>query len=100
MKGFFDRLAEHQSAPEALANSQRAFLKQRRSTDGDPWLHPYFWAVYTVAGDSTLPVAGGSAVTGTAPVTTGLPTAPFGYEYASFYISGAEGYFQVTVAPE
>ena len=51
MKGFFDRLAEGQSAPESLANSQREFLKQRRTTDGDPWLHPYFWAVYTVAGD-------------------------------------------------
>jgi hypothetical protein len=53
---------------------------------------------YTVSGDSTLPVAGGSAVTGTAAVTTGLPAAPAGYTYVSFYLSGAEGYFQVRVS--
>ena len=53
--------------------------------------------VYTVSGNSTLPVVGDVAVSGTAPVTAGLPTAPAGYEYASFYIGGGEGYFQVTV---
>ena len=53
---------------------------------------------YTVSAESTLPVAGGTAVSvsGTT-VTDGLPGAPDGYSYVSFYITGAEGYFQVTV---
>ena len=53
---------------------------------------------YTVSAESTLPVAGGVAVSvsGTT-VTDGLPPAPAGYTYVSFYIEGAEGYFQVTV---
>ena len=54
--------------------------------------------VYTVAADTTPDVDGGGlTVTPTAAVTTGLPPAPAGYTYQSFYISGAEGYFQVTV---
>ena len=54
--------------------------------------------VYTVSAESTLPVAGGLSVSvsGTT-VTDGLPSAPTGYEYASFYVTGVEGYFQVTV---
>ena len=51
MKGFFEHLAAGRPAPAALAASQRAFVIEHRSTDGDPWLHPYFWAVYTAAGD-------------------------------------------------
>jgi hypothetical protein len=52
---------------------------------------------YTVIGDNTLPLASGAAVTATTPVTTDLPAAPDDYEYASFYISGSKGFFQVTV---
>ena len=54
-----------------------------------------------MSADSTIPVAGAVTVTELgSPVTDGLPAAPAGYEYTSFYISGGEGYFQVTVAPE
>ena len=38
-------------APTALIESQREFLNERRRFDDNPWVHPYFWAVYTVAGD-------------------------------------------------
>ncbi len=52
MRGFFQQLMAGLPAPAALANSQRAFLKAERGTEGVKfWLHPYFWAVYTVAGD-------------------------------------------------
>ncbi len=52
MKGFFQRLAAGAPACEALAGSQRAFLARLRASRGvEPWLHPYFWAVYTAAGD-------------------------------------------------
>jgi CHAT domain-containing protein len=50
-KEFFARLAQGNAVPEALAQSQRSFLNVRRSTADDPFVHPYFWAVYTVAGD-------------------------------------------------
>ena len=55
---------------------------------------------YTVSAENTLPVASAATVTvsGTT-VTDGLPAAPAGYTYVSFYITGAEGYFQVTVEP-
>ncbi len=52
MHRFFENLAQGQCAPAALADSQRQFLAQLRSSaEPEPWLHPYFWAVYTVAGD-------------------------------------------------
>ena len=52
MRYFFAHLAGGKSAPEALADAQRQFLAGlRSSSDPEPWLHPYFWAVYTVAGD-------------------------------------------------
>jgi CHAT domain-containing protein len=52
MNGFFKGLAQRRPAAQALAESQRAFLEGlRRSGDDEPWLHPYFWAVYTVTGD-------------------------------------------------
>jgi CHAT domain-containing protein len=52
MKGLFDNLAAGSPAHSALAASQRAFLKKlKASKEVEPWLHPYFWAVYTVAGD-------------------------------------------------
>jgi CHAT domain-containing protein len=52
IRGMLARVAAGQAAPAALAQSQREFLKKlRASGDAEPWLHPYFWAVYTVAGD-------------------------------------------------
>ncbi len=51
MQGFFNSLASGTPAARALADSQRAFLEKRRASPGDPWLHPYFWSVYTLAGD-------------------------------------------------
>jgi CHAT domain-containing protein len=52
MNGFFHELAAGKPVPQALANSQRAFLSRlRQSSQVEPWLHPYFWAVYKTAGD-------------------------------------------------
>lgn len=51
MRRCFDHLARGESAVKALAESQRAFLRQSRGARDDPWGHPYFWAVYTAAGD-------------------------------------------------
>jgi CHAT domain-containing protein len=49
---FFKHLGRGRTAPEALADAQRQFLAGlRSSSEPEPWLHPYFWAVYTVAGD-------------------------------------------------
>lgn len=61
LKGFFTRMADGQDAPLALAESQRAFLKSRRSTNSNDnpefWLHPYFWAVYQYSGDPRVRMA-------------------------------------------
>ena len=51
MQGFFKQLTTGAAAPKALANSQRAFLKQHRADASDPWAHPYFWSVYVINGD-------------------------------------------------
>lgn len=51
MDGFFRRVASGLPASAALAESQRAFLHElRQAKQVQPWLHPYFWAVFTVAG--------------------------------------------------
>ena len=55
---------------------------------------------YTVSAESTLPISSGAEVlVSTTTVTDGLPAAPAGYSYVSFYITGSGGYFQVTVEP-
>jgi hypothetical protein len=55
MRGLFEELAAGKPVPVALANSQRALLTSlRASGKPDPWLHPYFWAVYTAAGDDRV----------------------------------------------
>jgi hypothetical protein len=54
MAGFFRRLAAGSPAPLALADTQREFVAKCRSTRDDPWLHPYFWSVYTVIGDDRV----------------------------------------------
>lgn len=52
MRGFFEELVEGRPVPAALANSQRALVNRlRASQQVEPWLHPYFWAVYTAVGD-------------------------------------------------
>jgi CHAT domain-containing protein len=52
MHNFFAHLAQGKPAHQALALSQRQFLKRlRESSETEPWLHPYFWAVFTVCGD-------------------------------------------------
>ena len=52
MRGFFERLAKGPTAVAALAGAQRTFVANLRASGQDePWLHPYFWAVYTAAGD-------------------------------------------------
>jgi len=52
MRSFFEELVEGNRVPAALANSQRALLNRlRASQQVEPWLHPYFWAVYTAVGD-------------------------------------------------
>jgi CHAT domain-containing protein len=52
MGGFFQRLAARTPSAQALADSQREFLARLRSSgESEPWLHPYFWASYTVSGD-------------------------------------------------
>ncbi len=55
MQGLFVALAAGRSAPQALAASQRGFLARLRDSDEvEPWLHPYFWAVYNVVGDDRI----------------------------------------------
>jgi CHAT domain-containing protein len=52
MHHLFDQLAQGKPAHQALALSQRQFLARLRSSaEPEPWLHPYFWAVFTVCGD-------------------------------------------------
>jgi CHAT domain-containing protein len=52
MHGMFKELVAGKTAVAALASSQRSFVRKLRdSKEDEPWLHPYFWAVYTAAGD-------------------------------------------------
>lgn len=65
--GFLERIARGEPAAHALAESQRAFLKKLRSTgEPEPYIHPYFWAVYTVAGDDRTSSAAEPAPVGKA----------------------------------
>ena len=51
MKSFFSELVAGKPSAAALANAQRSFLTDRRKEGpGDPWIHPYFWSVYTISG--------------------------------------------------
>jgi CHAT domain-containing protein/tetratricopeptide (TPR) repeat protein len=53
MQGVFQRLNNGEAVPQALAGSQREFLKKYRELK-EPrrfFTHPYFWAVYSVWGD-------------------------------------------------
>ncbi|QDU94489.1 CHAT domain-containing protein [Lignipirellula cremea] len=54
MRSFFEKLNDGDTAVSALASAQRDFLAgRRRNGPSDPWIHPYFWAVYTSAGSDT-----------------------------------------------
>jgi CHAT domain-containing protein len=58
MLGLFERLRDGEPAAKALAASQRAFLAKYRATGkAEPYLHPYFWAVYTITGDPRTAMA-------------------------------------------
>ncbi|MFO0867119.1 MAG: CHAT domain-containing protein [Gemmataceae bacterium] len=55
MKAFFERLQSGEAAGDALQNAQRGFLaKLRSSGKAEPYLHPYFWAVYGLIGDDRV----------------------------------------------
>jgi len=55
MHDFFQHFAAGEPVAAALAGAQRDFLKaQRAEGPGNPWTHPYFWAVYTAAGNPQL----------------------------------------------
>ncbi len=58
MNHAFKSLVDGNTTHRAVANAQRAFLKDRRAEGpGDPWIHPYFWAVYKVSGSDLTQVA-------------------------------------------
>ncbi|MFH1265568.1 MAG: CHAT domain-containing protein, partial [Planctomycetota bacterium] len=60
MREFFGQLVAGQPVPAALSNAQRTMLNRLRATrDAEPWLHPYFWAVYTAVGDDRTRFATG-----------------------------------------
>ncbi|MGV3483874.1 MAG: CHAT domain-containing protein [Planctomycetaceae bacterium] len=55
MKSLVEQLASGIPAEQALAQSQRQFVNQLRDSSGvEPWLHPYFWAVFTLSGDGRV----------------------------------------------
>lgn len=52
MKYFFESLQRGDSSSASVAAAQRKFLARlRASGEPEPWLHPYFWAVYALVGD-------------------------------------------------
>ena len=60
--GMLQRVKRGITAPQAWAESQREFLRKLRvSTDAEPWLHPYFWSVFTVLGDDRTSAAPAAA---------------------------------------
>lgn len=51
METFFRELARGQGTPRLSLPLARNFLAGRRTEGpGDPWIHPYFWAVYKSTG--------------------------------------------------
>lgn len=55
MKGFFERFEKGQPVALALQDSQRDFLEKLRATGKtEPYLHPYFWSVYSLVGSERV----------------------------------------------
>lgn len=51
MEEFFKQMADSHTTVESLMNAQRHFIAGRRQEGPtDPWIHPYFWAVYKATG--------------------------------------------------
>lgn len=51
MDHVFEAMSQGIRTPDAVAQAQRRFIEdRRREGPGDPWIHPYFWAVYKVSG--------------------------------------------------
>ncbi|WP_437203441.1 CHAT domain-containing protein [Planctomicrobium sp. SH664] len=51
MNHVFEELLAGETTVSAVADAQRKFIQERRNEGpGDPWIHPYFWAVYKVSG--------------------------------------------------
>ncbi len=47
-----------ESISRSLADAQREFLQKRKEAGpSDPWIHPYFWAVYTCSGGGHSKIA-------------------------------------------
>lgn len=58
MDRYFLHLDAGQGAALALAKAQREFLARRRENGPqDPWIHPYFWAVYNCTGTGEVKMA-------------------------------------------
>jgi CHAT domain-containing protein len=52
LDGFLSRLASGTPAARSAKEAQKEFLDKYRAADGiQPFVHPYFWAVYSVLGD-------------------------------------------------
>ncbi len=52
LRGCLERLAQGVPAARAMKEAQKAFLDKYRQEAGDqPFIHPYFWAVYSVLGN-------------------------------------------------
>jgi CHAT domain len=59
---------------EALAGSQRQFLDRlRASPHVEPWIHPYFWAMFTVVGDGRVHFLKPTQTGGSPSPTNSLP---------------------------
>ncbi len=51
LRSFHERIVQGESPTHALAQAQREFLKTYRTRTSDhPWLHPYFWAMFSATG--------------------------------------------------
>ena len=60
MELFLEQIKQGQAAPVALAAAQREFVKRQRAEGpANPWIHPYFWAVYKSTGSDLTRMGSG-----------------------------------------
>lgn len=52
--GMMKHLVAKKSIARALAESQREFLNHARNGEDNVFVHPYFWAVYTLSGNGQI----------------------------------------------